>query len=91
MVEVFKDRGFREAPVSCRAVGREDLTELLSGARGTRQTRACPLLGEMSQAAQNMIHVVAQDDPDPALLALYREKYQCFIEECTKWGYIKST
>jgi sugar (pentulose or hexulose) kinase len=52
---------------------------------------ACPLFGGISQAAQNMVHVVAQEEPDPALSVLYEEKYQRFVEECAKRGYIKST
>ncbi len=44
--------------------------------------------GGINRAVREMIRIRRVFEPEPALQAIYQEKYACFVEECEKRGYV---
>ncbi|WP_406616532.1 FGGY-family carbohydrate kinase [Candidatus Caldatribacterium sp.] len=65
------------------------LPKFPDAAMGACIMAACPLFGDISQAIQSMVHIVAQEDPEKNLATRYEEQYHRFKEECQKRGYIR--
>lgn len=65
------------------------LPKFPDAAMGACIMAACSFFGSISKATQNMVRVVAEEEPEKDLAARYEEQYQRFKEECRKRGYIK--
>lgn len=64
------------------------LAQTTESAFGSCILSASPYWGKISHAVQEMVHLSGEDTPHPSLSSLYEERYQAFLTECKKRGYI---
>lgn len=64
------------------------LAQTTESAFGSCVLSASPFWGKISQAVQEMVHLSGEEAPHPFLSSLYEERYQTFLAECKKRGYV---
>ncbi len=64
------------------------LAQTTESAFGSCILSASLFWGKISQAVQEMVHLCETEKPNPLLSSLYEERYQAFLAECKKRGYL---
>ncbi|HXL03142.1 MAG TPA: FGGY-family carbohydrate kinase [Candidatus Atribacteria bacterium] len=64
------------------------LAQTTESAFGSCILSASLFWGKISRAVQEMVHLSGVEKPHPLLSSLYEERYQAFLMECKKRGYI---
>ncbi len=64
------------------------LAQTTESAFGSCILSASPFWGKISRAVQEMVHLSDEEKPYSFLSFLYEERYQAFLVECKKRGYI---